>query len=309
MNKQPDEDLELQHFLKTQQLPQHYLSLVTDWYAPLAEEIASFREQARRPLLVGINGGQGSGKSTLGALLANLLTRLHGLNTIAISIDDFYLGRISRRDFAASVHPLLQTRGVPGTHDVPLMRAVIASLMRGDGEVALPQFDKASDDCVPAAAWDVVKAPVDLVVLDGWCLGVPAQDDDALIQPVNQLESEEDPDAIWRRYVNRKIQSDYEPFYREIDILVMLQAPSFDCVFDWRLEQEKKLKAGISEQGGQSASNNRLMTASQLQRFIQHYQRLMEHAIRVLPAQAHYLFELDALRNVTTASRPVPVRL
>ncbi len=139
----------LQKFLHEQQLPAHFLEAIENWHMPLAKKLAAQRSQAGRPLLIGINGSQGSGKSTLAALLTLLLTETYQLKSIALSIDDFYLTRDSRLALAEKVHPLLATRGVPGTHDIPLMRSTLQSLAYDQGEVQIPRFDKASDDRYP----------------------------------------------------------------------------------------------------------------------------------------------------------------
>jgi len=255
-------------------------------------------------LLVGINGSQGSGKSTLASLLALLLRQFHGLGVIQLSIDDFYLTRESRRSLAERVHPLLATRGVPGTHDLPLMRETLQRLLNGNGEVPIPRFDKAIDDRCPADQWEFVSAPLDLVIIEGWCFGTPAQSEEALLKPVNDLEAREDPDAVWRRYVNRQIVEHYQSIYQMVDLWIMLQAPSFDCVYQWRLEQEQKLADKLKLTDDSAPMQNQVMSAQQIARFIQHYQRLTEHTLQHLPASVHYLFRLDRERRIIANTRP-----
>jgi len=293
-------DQALQAFLEEHRLPNAYRQTIDRWFAPLAEGLAARHATAGRPLLIGINGSQGSGKSTLAALLTILLAQRHGLRSIDLSIDDFYLTRAQRQQLAHEVHPLLATRGVPGTHDVALMRDTLQRLMQQQGPVAVPRFDKAADDRLPPAQWPRIEAPLDMVLIEGWCFGTPAQAQAALEAPVNPLESDEDPDGSWRRYVNRAIEQDYQPLYQSVDAWIMLQAPSFDCVYQWRLEQERKLAEKIAQQGGQGTQ---LMSEPQLARFIQHYQRLTEHALRTLPAQVDYLYRLDAQRNIIAFSQ------
>ena len=299
----------LQTFLTGQRLPPRFLQLVEDWYAPLAGQLALHHATAGRPLLVGINGSQGSGKSTLASLLTLLLTQFHQLKVMQLSIDDFYLTRESRRSLAKHVHPLLATRGVPGTHDMPLMRETLQRLVQGNGEVPIPRFNKTVDDRYPADQWEHVSAPLDLVIIEGWCLGTPAQSDEALREPVNDLEAREDADASWRRYVNRQIAEQYEEVYQMVDLWVMLQAPSFDCVYQWRLEQEQKLADKPDHEGQFEARQNQVMSAEQIARFIQHYQRLTEHSLKQLPAKVHYLFRLDQERRVIAGSKPRTVLL
>ncbi len=296
-------------FLRQQRLPPSYEETVNTWYLPLAGRLAGHHAGAGRPLLVGLNGSQGSGKSTLAALLVQLLADVHGLRAIDLSIDDFYLSRRSRQALASQVHSLLATRGVPGTHDVSLLLETLQQLTQGTTTVAVPRFDKASDDRCPESEWLAVSAPVDVVIIEGWCLGVPAQRGEALHRPVNDLEAAEDPDGRWRRYINRQIHGQYQALYDLVDIWIMLQAPSFECVYKWRSEQENKLADDVLEQGKDVYRDTQVMTDQQLSRFIQHYQRLTEHALAELPGQVHYLFRLDDDRRIIALERPRPVSL
>ena len=294
----------LHHFLAEQHLPLTFLKLVDEWYLPLAGRIAKHHADAGRPLLIGINGSQGSGKSTLAALLTELLTKKFDLKTIDLSIDVFYLTREARLALAGQVHPLFATRGVPGTHDVNLMGETLLQLTRESGAVSIPRFDKARDDRYPAEVWDRVSSPFDVIIVEGWCLGTPAQTDEALLQPVNDLEALEDPDGSWRRYVNQQLGGRYQGLYQLLDLWIMLQAPSFECSFRWRLEQEEKLANKLRAGEPENGTHCRVMTATQLHRFIQHYQRLTEQSLQQLPGRVHYLFRLDAERRIVACEEP-----
>ena len=168
------------------------------------------------------------------------------------------------------------------------------------GTVAIPRFDKAVDDRRPEARWGRITGGVDLVLLEGWCLGAVAQTAEQLIEPVNALERDEDPDGHWRSYVNAVLAREFEPLYQRVDQWVMLRAPSFGCVYRWRMEQEQKL-AGNTTVG----EPHRIMDAAQLSRFIQYYQRLTDHCLERLPAQVHHLYALDERRQVTVYSQPM----
>jgi D-glycerate 3-kinase len=299
---------DLHDFLTAQRLPLSFLTLVEEWYLPLAVRIARHRADASRPLVIGINGSQGSGKSTLAALLTELLATNFDLKTIALSIDDFYLTRAARLALAARIHPLFETRGVPGTHDVKLMCTTLRQLTYGDAEVSIPRFDKARDDRYPEEAWDRVSSPLDVVLVEGWCLGTPAQTDEQLHAPVNDLEAREDPDGSWRRFVNQQLRGCYQDLHQMLDLWIMLQAPSFECIYQWRLEQESKLADNLNADRSQNSAPSRVMTATQIRRFIQHYQRLTEQSLQQLPGRVHYLFRLDTDRRITARDEPRPVR-
>jgi D-glycerate 3-kinase len=243
-----------------------------------AAAIEAARDARGGAVLVGLCGSQASGKSTTAGRLAERLGRM-GARTVVFSIDDFYLTLRERRELAAMVHPLLATRGVPGTHDVQLMTDTIDALLRArpDSITALPMFDKASDDRVPRDAWPNFEGRPDVVILEGWCVGARPQSESALLQPVNALEAREDADGRWRLYANACLGGDYAAFFAGLDLRLMLRAPSFECVHGWRAEQE----AGLNR----DARSARLaMTDAELARFIAHYERMTRWILEDEPA-------------------------
>lgn len=250
-------------------------------YRDLAGWIA-LRHAASAWRVFGVHGAQGSGKSTAVRLLQQQLAADHGLRVATLALDDFYLPRAARQALAANVHPLLVTRGVPGTHEVSLGVAAIDRLLRlKPGEtLPLPRFSKADDDRLPADAADPVTGPIDLVLFEGWCVGTPAQTASELAAPVNALEETEDADGRWRTWVNARLATDYRAWFAWIDALIVLQVPDFDCVRRWRWQQEQETARAAGATGAG------LMSEPQLERFLQHYQRLTLHALRTLPAQA-----------------------
>ena len=245
----------------------------------------------RRPLVVGVCGSQGSGKSTVCKTLSARFSQ-GGLNVANLSLDDLYLPRETRVNLAKHVHPLLVTRGVPGTHDTKLGVHTLNALAHG-GRVPLPRFDKAVDDRRPPQDWDFVQGPAQLVLFEGWCVGARPQGLEALDQPVNPLEANEDVDGRWRRYVNDALGGEYQRLFAKIDLLVLLAAPSFDVVLKWRTQQEQELRAQTT--GDRSG----VMTDAALERFVQHYERLTRHILIEMPGRADLVVRLAADRSVT----------
>jgi D-glycerate 3-kinase len=237
--------------------------------------------------VLGISGLQGSGKSTLAAQVVEAAMEA-GLAAASVSLDDFYLTAGQRRALAGEVHPLLATRGPPGTHDVALALQVIDALRAG-GTPPLPRFDKLGDDRLPPSRWPAPAQPLDLLVVEGWCLGVPAEDDDTLDQALNALERDEDPDGTWRRWCNDALRDRYRPLWARIDVLWFLQPPDFDIVRRWRWQQEQALQHAQPGRTG--------MDRAQLERFIQHYERVSRQSLRTLPALADTVVVLDAART------------
>ena len=172
----PDIASLVESFIEQEQLPDTYFATVERWFQPLAEEILMKISAHQGTYVIGISGCQGSGKSTLAALLVQMLSSMLGLRCINLSIDDFYLTHQERQTLAETVHPLLATRGVPGTHDVALAMETIRSLS-GGGQVAVPRFNKAIDDRCPREEWPGLVGPVDVIVLEGWCLSIGPQKD------------------------------------------------------------------------------------------------------------------------------------
>jgi len=115
-----------------------------------------------------------------------------------------------------------------------------------------------------------------------------------LVTPKNKLERNLDSDGVWRKYVNQQLQQYYQPLYNYMNLWLMLQAPSFTCVKQWRLEQEIKLV-----QNKLNASNHQGMNATEIEAFIQHFQRITEHSFTTLTKQVDYLFCLDEQRKIT----------
>jgi D-glycerate 3-kinase len=247
--------------------------------------------------VLGISGGQGSGKSTLTALLRVILERGLGLRVAALSMDDIYLTRVERERLAGAVHSLLITRGVPGTHDVALGIRVIGALRRaGPGDtVPLPSFDKAADDRRPESEWPRHVGPADVILVEGWCLGASPEEDTALREPINQLEATEDADGRWRRYVNDRLRGEYRDLWGQLHAVVMLEVPGMDQVFEWRWLQERKL---AEDHGASGEPGMRIMDEAGVRRFVMHYERITRHLLAELPARADVVLHLNRAHQV-----------
>jgi D-glycerate 3-kinase len=241
--------------------------------------------KARR--IFGITGLQGSGKSTLAAQLVGAAER-KGMRAATLSIDDVYLTRAERLRLGREVHPLLVTRGPPGTHDVALALAVLDAVRQGVA-VRLPRFDKLGDDRRAETAFTPVEAPLDFLVFEGWFLKTPPEDVSALAEPINALERDEDPDGRFRRFCNDALARDYPALWARIDTLWFLKPPSFEVVPEWRLEQERAM--GAAEPGRE------IMSRAEVERFVQHFERVGRHSLRTLPSIAERTIELDARRR------------
>ncbi len=279
---------QLDHFITEHRLPDSFRRTATDFYEPLSAWLRR-RLADGAPYMLGINGAQGTGKSTLAAYLSLAIGDPGEPAVAVLSIDDFYLTRAERRELAQAVHPLLATRGVPGTHDIPMLRDCLARLRRlGPGErCRLPRFDKATDDRADRSSWPAVTGPVGLIILEGWCVGSVAQRDAELEDPVNVLEAEKDPDGRWRHYVNERLRRDYARVFTELDALVFLQAPGFEAILRWRTEQERKLGAAAAGRAGAVMSDERVLE------FIRHFERITRNNMDAVRSNADIVLEFD----------------
>ncbi len=287
-------------FIAENRLPPSFIDTATIYYMPLVEQISVLAE-AKKPIFIGINGCQGSGKSTFVDFVEMVLTSQKGLNVVSMSLDDFYYASDKRRDIAKQIHPLFLTRGVPGTHDVEQLTSIIKQVKFAELPISIPRFNKATDEPKPTEQWPLLNTIPDVVLIEGWCWGVPAQNEQQLDIPVNALESEKDNSTVWRSHVNALIKEHYEGLYAQMDYWICLKAPSFDCVYQWRLEQENKLRDKVAQgvsKGTNSVDISGVMNEQQVRAFIEYFRRLTEHSFNTIAKTADAVLELDAQRQI-----------
>ena len=259
----------------------------------LLDHYAGRIARAQQPYILGLSGLQGSGKSSL-ARVMKAQAESRDWTTVVLSLDDFYYSRSEREAMAQDIHPLLRTRGVPGTHEIELLLSVLAALPHASEKlpVTWPRFDKGRDTRMPPSRWPKAVRPPKLVIVEGWALGLRPQPLAALAAPVNTLERDEDDDGRWRKWVNKQLRG-YQPLWRKLDALIVLQAPGWDVVRRWRSETEQDLLARRAPLA---------MDADAMSRFLAHFERLSRHALATLPAIADSVVEYDTERHVTGLS-------
>ena len=288
----PDIRPEVRAWSEVEGIPYPSDRLVADFYARMMGWIAE--HVVDRTVVFGLCGAQGTGKSALARLMKTLLEQRCGFRVALLSLDDLYLSQAERQRRAETFHPLLITRGVPGTHDVGLGLEVVRSLRKG-ASVALPRFDKATDEPFPKFQWPIWNGRCDVLLFEGWCVGARPQRQRALEAPVNGLERLEDPDGQWRWYVNRQLAGAYQTLFAELDLLMLLRPRDFELVYAWREEQEAKLRS--------SGEGTHIMTPTAVRRFVMHFERLTRFIWEEMPERA------DAVVDLGDDHLPAEVRL
>jgi len=277
-------------------------------YLPFANWLSGKVSLKQGPLVVGLGGPQGCGKTTFCRVISRILNKGFGLNSVVVSLDDLYSTRKDRVKYANSTHSLFSTRGVPGTHDMPLAQSVFARLknLKQDEVMRMPAFDKSLDDRKPVNLWPEVQGPIDVVLFEGWCVGAFSLGE-AINKPINRLEQDKDPEGIWRKAINEHLHGDYKLLFDVIDIQMWMQSPSYDVVYEWRNKQERMLEDHLHDiHGGVlDTLDIKIMSPEALKSFMQYYERLTRYLLAVMPERSDVLFSLDLHQKVKQLRFPI----
>ena len=262
------------------------LGQLKKFYIPIGNSIYKIYEKEKITKVIGLTGGQGSGKSTISNILKIVLKEYFNLETIIFSIDDFYKTFKDRKKMSKKISPLFLTRGVPGTHETKLLYNCIKSLKKKDfKKITIPKFDKSIDDRLPKNKWQKIEKKPNIVIFEGWCVGAKPQKNIDLLVPINTLEKVNDKKKIWRTRVNQELKDQYKKIFNLIDVSIFLKVPSFKHIYKWRLLQEKKLKA--------VSRGKKIMNSKQIKKFIMFYERLTKHMLKNLSHQSDILIKID----------------
>ena len=247
-----------------------------------------------KTLIIGLAGGQGSGKTTISLILTLILKKYFKLNVFKASIDDFYKTRKDRKLLSKNKHPLLMTRGVPGTHDIDLMLSFFKKIKDKDFKsLRIPIFDKAIDDRSPKSLWHKIKTKPDVVIFEGWCVGAKAQKNSQLTKPINSLEKVYDQDAKWRTHVNNQLKTKYKTLFNQLDGLLYLKAKNFNLLREWRLKQERKLRLQTKNK-----KNLKIMSSGDIINFMQTYQRITQQMFKDKLKSSSIIMNLNSKHQI-----------
>ena len=251
----------------------------------------------KKPYFVGLAGGQGTGKTTTSSLLKIILIKFFKLKVFRISIDDFYKTRKERINLSKRVHPMLVTRGVPGTHDINMMLSFFKKVKsRKFKSLKLPTFNKAIDDRFNKKYWYNLKDKPDVIIFEGWCVGAKSEKNNTLKKTINSMEKSKDQKKIWRKYVNYQLKSGYKKLYSQLNCLIYLKAQNFGLLQKWRLKQERKLWLNSKRK-----SNLKIMSKEDVLSFMQTYQRITQNMFRYMPQYASIILNLNTNHQIKSA--------
>ena len=234
-----------------------------------------------------ISGSQGVGKSTLSKLIKKVIERTSLQQVMLLSIDDYYLSKKNRYQLASQVHPLLLTRGVPGTHDIKKLKEHIKQFNKKQFPIITPTFNKLKDDITKKTT---TFSKADILILEGWCCGAKPIAKNYLHKNLNNIEKRFDKNFKWRNYYNIKLKMEYQKIFNSFDKIIYLQPPSFQSVLKWRYAQEKN--------NAKKMKTKNFMNKNATKSFISYYEKLTKWMIQNMPANADMLIKVDKNQKI-----------
>lgn len=235
-----------------------------------------------------ISGAQGIGKSTLLKILEKNLKIFYNKKILSLSLDNYYLTKKQRIILSKKIHPLLLTRGVPGTHDTTTLLRNIKKFEQSKYPIKLPIFNKLTDD--QSKKFKLAKSASDILLLEGWCCGCPPLLNSYLFQNINSLEKEKDRNKEWRKFYNKKLKKQYAQIFNRFEAKFYLKPPSFSYIANWRLKQEKMMRS--------RNKNGKAMDKKEILEFISYYEKITKWMMKKMPYMAELTIEVDTNQKI-----------
>lgn len=227
--------------------PESCLETLWNLWLPLTIQLADLRKKQDYPLIQGILGGQGTGKTTLTNVLDLLLQKL-GYSSVGISIDDIYKTYAERQALLKQDSRLIW-RGPPGTHDVQLGIKVLDDLRYSNQPVAIPRFDKSLHNGNGDRIEPQLIDNVEIIFFEGWFVGAIPVDENVFLNPPFPIITSED--IKFAQDINEQLKQ-YLPLWQRLDRLMILYPLDYHFSLQWRKDAEHKMiakgKSGMSDQ-------------------------------------------------------------
>lgn len=261
--------------------------LLQNFWLPLAKQLVAWHEQAESTLIVGILGGQGTGKTTLATILMQILNHL-GLQVCQISLDDLYKTYADRCQLE-QLDPRLRWRGPPGTHDVDLGVKMLQQLKQ-KRPAQVPRFDKSARSGIGDRTSTETVSGADIVLFEGWFVGVRPIDPAAFDHAPPPIETESD--RAFARDMNARL-ADYLPLWNLLDRLIVLLPSDYRLSQQWRRQAEQQMVAA-----GQAG-----MAATEVDEFVEYFWRSLHPELFITPflhnTQADWVVEISSAHRPT----------
>tara|TARA_B100001741_G_scaffold311696_1_gene313396 strand:+ start:1003 stop:1932 length:930 start_codon:yes stop_codon:yes gene_type:complete len=280
------QEIKKDKFINKAKMVKYFLIPICFWIAKKAKN--------RKPFIVGLSGGQGTGKTTISSIMSIILKKYFKLNIFKISIDDFYKTRKERFLLSKKIHNLLKTRGVPGTHDTSIILDFLNKVKHKNFKpLKLPKFNKATDDRFKKELWYSINKRPDVIIFEGWCIGARPQKNYQLKKHINSVEKLNDQNLIWRKYVNYQLKKNYRKLFNQLNCLLYLKAKNFNLLQKWRLKQERKLLTFSKEY-----KNLKIMNKKEVINFMKTYERITENMFKDAPKYASIILNLNSNHQI-----------
>ncbi len=283
----------LQHNCNLPQIPAR-LELLWKLWLPLATQLIQSYQSLNRPIIQGVLGGQGTGKTTLGQALTAILT-FQGYRTLSLSIDDLYKTYADRQQLRL-VDPRMVWRGPPGTHDLEMGLRVLEELRLGKASVAVPRFDKSLHNGGGDRISPETISGVDVVLFEGWFVGCRPVEDHFFNHPPEPILTESD--RQFARDINQKLK-DYLPLWDCLDRLMVLYPTDYRLSKQWRQQAEQEM----------IATGKPGMTDAEIEQFVDYFWKSLHPEFFISPLVqnphlADLVVEINADHSVGQIYRP-----
>lgn len=256
------------------QIPTSPLQTLWRVWMPLAYQIAEAREKLNRPLIQGILGMQGAGKTTLTTVLQIIVEQL-GYQCCCLSIDDLYKTYAERQQLQAE-DSRLKWRGPPGTHDVDLGIQILDQVRANetDTRIQVPRFDKSAFEGQGDRSGFETIPTADIVLFEGWFVGARPIQPQVFEQAPSPIDTP--ADRQFAAEMNQRLQA-YLPLWDRLDRLMVLNLADYQLSKQWRKEAEHKA----------IAAGNAGMSDAEIDEFVDYFWKALHPELFVKPLTTH----------------------